>query len=98
MTMAWGIDVSVAELVQKLVNTRLRIERVKLMKKIQTLEERAVRQGVSPKSFKDLRKELEKTIPLSADRIDRALVLPRKPEGVWRRRYLAVRQKPGSVF
>lgn len=96
--MAWGIDVPVNELVQKLVETRLRIARVKLVQRLQRLNEQAQRQGLSLEGFKDLKNGLERTIPLAPDRVDRALVLPRKSTGVWRRRYLSVKPKPGSVF
>lgn len=98
MSMAWGIDIPVNELVQKLVETRLRIARVELIQRLQRLEEQAQRHGLKTKGFKDLQKEIERTISLAPDRVDRALVLPRKPSGVWRRRYLTVQSKPGSVF
>ena len=98
MNMAWGIDVPFVELTQRLVDTRLRVERLKLLQKIQRLEERISLKSPSPKRFNDLRQALEKTTPLRPDRVDRALVLPRKPAGIWRQRYLSVQSKPGSVF
>lgn len=96
--MAWGIDIPLVELTQKLVDTRLRVERLKLLQRIQRLEERITLRGTPPKSLNDLRKALQAATPLAPDRVDRALVLPRKPAGVWRRRYLSVQTKPGSVF
>lgn len=96
--MAWGFDSSLAVLVQQLVDTRLRVERIKLLQKLQRLEERISLKGVPPKSLNDLRTALQKAVPLAPDRVDRELVLPRKSAGVWRRRYLSVKSKPGSVF
>lgn len=96
--MAWGFDVPFVELAQQLVDTRLRIERVKLLQRLRTLEDRVALKGVETKSLKDLRKELSRVTPKAPDRIDRALVLPSKPSGVWRRKYLEVQSKPGSVF
>jgi hypothetical protein len=96
--MAWGIDVPLAELAQRLVDTRLRVERIRLAQRLQALEAKAGSLGVSTKELRDLRRSLQQATPLSPDRVDRALVLPSKPAGVWRRRYLAVHSKPGSVF
>lgn len=96
--MPWGNDFPFAELAQKLIDTRLRAERVRLAQRLQALEARAAAQGLPTKGLQDLRKTLQQAIPLEPDRVDKALVLPRKPAGVWRRRFLSVQTKPGSVF
>jgi hypothetical protein len=96
--MAWGIDVPLAELAQRLVDTRLRVERIRLAHRVQMLEARVSQHGLSAEDLRAFRKSLQQATPLARDRVDRALVFPPKSVGVWRRRYLAVQTKPGSVF
>jgi len=96
--MAWGNDFPLVDLAQRLVDTRLRAERIRLVQRLQGIEVRADLQGLSTKELKDLRKALQQPTLLAADRVDPALVLRSKPEGIWRRRYLSVQSKPGSVF
>jgi hypothetical protein len=96
--MSWGIDASLMELTQKLVDTRLRVERIRLAQRLQALEASAENFGVQATDLRDLRKKLGQATALAPDRVDRFLVLPRKPAGVWRRKYLTVHAKPGSVF
>lgn len=97
-SMSWDIDLPLADLAQRLVDTRLRAERLRLGQQLQALEARVSRQGLPTKGFKDLRTALQATAPENPERVDRALVLLRKPKGVWRKRYLTVQTKPGSVF
>jgi hypothetical protein len=96
--MAWGTDFPLAELAQHLMDTRLRVERLRLGQRLQSLESRAALLGLPTKDLRDLRRSLRHTGSQAPDRVDTALVLPRKPKGVWRQRYLAVQLKPGSVF
>lgn len=96
--MAWGFNVPLADLTQKLVDTRLRVERIRLGQRIQALEAQSEARGLPTKELRNLRKSLQYDPMPAPDRIDRALVLPSKPAGVWRKRYLAVTSKPGSVF
>ena len=96
--MSWGLDFPLVELAQRLVSTRLRVERLRLAQRIQAVEAQAVAQGASPIPLKDLRAALNPLVPPAHDRVDRALVLPRKAEGYWRKRYLTPRTMPGSVF
>ena len=96
--MPWGNDFPFAELAQKLIETRLRVERVSLAQRLQSLEDRAAGQGHRITGVRDLLKSIQLTSPPDPARVDKALVSPRKPAGVWRQRYLVVRSKPGSVF
>lgn len=96
--MSWGNEFPFADLAQRLIETRLRAERVRLAQRLQTLEARAEARGFETQGLRDLRKSLQHTSAPAPDRVDKALVLPRKPDGVWRRRYLSVRTRPGSVF
>jgi len=96
--MAWGTDFPLVEVAQQLLETRLRAERLRLGQRLQALESRVEARGLPTEGFKDLRKALFPPTPPAPDRVDPSLVLLRKPKGVWRRKYLAVRVKPGSVF
>lgn len=96
--MSWGIDLPLVDLAQRLMDTRLRAERLRLGQRLQSLESRVAGFGLPTKGFKDLRNELQKATPENPERVDRALVLLRKPKGIWRRKYLAVQARPGSVF
>ena len=96
--MTWGTDFQWGEVVQRLVDTRLRTERIRLAQRLQAVEARAARAGLSTKELRDLRKALQPIVVLAPGRVDPVLVLPRKPEGIWRRRYLKVTTKPGSIF
>lgn len=96
--MTWGTDFQWGDVAQRLVDTRLRAERIRLAQKLQTVEARAARAGMDTKELRGLRKSLQPVVVLAPDRVDPVLVLPRKPEGIWRRRYLKVVTKPGSIF
>ena len=96
--MSWDTDFKLAEVLQRLVETRLRVERVRLAQRIQSLESRVALDGKPTTNLGDLRKSLLPPIPPDPKRVDLALVHPQRPDGVWRRRYLAVKQQPGSVF
>ena len=96
--MFWGTNHQLADLTQQLVETLLRAERLKLAQHLHVLEARAVTQGVVTSGFGDLRKTLKQVTLDAPDRVDRSLLLLRKPSGIWRRKYLAVQVKPGSVF
>jgi len=96
--MVWDTDFPLAELAQKLIDTRLRVERVRLAQRLQMLGERVERQGLQAPGIQDLFQTLQQATPLPVDRVDRALVPSTKKAGVWRRRYLVVQNKPGSVF
>jgi hypothetical protein len=101
--MAWDNDFPLADLVQRLVDTRLRTERIRLAQQLQRLEAHAERQGFATKELRDLRASLQppslpSTEAEAVDRVDQALVSPRRPAGIWRRQYLAIQTKPGSIF
>ena len=96
--MSWGTDFPFIDLAQRIIETRLRAERLSLARRLQSLESRAESQKLPTGGLKDLRKSLLQATPAAPDRVDRLLVLPRKSTGFWRRRYLAVTVKPGSVF
>lgn len=96
--MAWDTDFPLVALAQKLVDTRLRTERLRMAQRLHSLETRAAIQGLPTQPLKALRQSLQQATLSSADRVDRSLVLLSKPVGVWRRKYLSVQTKPGSVF
>ena len=96
--MSWDTDLQLADVVQRLMETRLRVERLRIAQRLQALEARVVSSGGAPIDLSGLRKALVPPGPLAPDRVDQALVQPRKPAGIWRRRYLAVQTKPGSIF
>ena len=103
--MVWGNDFPLADLVQRLIDTRLRAERLRLAQQLQRLEAHAERQGFATKELHDLRASLQPpSLPpaevetKAVDRVDQALVSPQRPAGIWRRQYLAIQTKPGSVF
>jgi hypothetical protein len=96
--MTWHAGVPLLDLAQRLIDVRLRVERIRLARRIQSLESRVSSHGINPKELREVRKSLQQRTYLAPDRIDRELVLPRKPAGIIRRRYLTVKSKPGSVF
>ena len=96
--MSWDTDFKLVEVVQRLIEVRLRVERVRLAQRLQSLESRVAIDGKATTNLRDLRKALLPPTPDDPKRVDRALVLPKRPDGVWRKRYLNVQQKPGSVF
>lgn len=97
-SMLWDSVSPLSEMVQLLATTRLRVERLRLMQKVQQLEGTLATNGVISPTFAALKNSLHVPTPGASDRVDRLLVLPRKAGGVWRRKYLTVRMKPGSVF
>jgi len=101
----WDNDFPLVDLVQRLIDTRLRAERLRLAQQLQRLEAHAARQGFVTKELQSLRAALQPLTPsppspavTAIDRIDQALVSPQRPVGVWRRQYLAIQTKPGSIF
>ena len=96
--MPWDNVSPVTDLVTRLMDLRLRIERLRLAQRLQRFEELAERKGLPITALRGVRRGLRDTEPLPDDWIDRALVLPRKPMGVWRKRYTTVVTRPGSVF
>jgi len=96
--MLWDSVSPLSEMVQLLATTRLRVERLRLMQRVQQLEGTLATNGVVSPTFTALKNSLHSPVAETADRVDRMLVLPRKAGGVWRRKYLTVRMKPGSVF
>jgi hypothetical protein len=96
--MPWDNVSPVTDLVSRLIDFRLRIERVRLAQRLHQLEELAATQGLPREDLRAARYGLKVDSPLPDDWLDRALVLPRKPAGVWQRRYTKVVTRPGSVF
>ena len=96
--MSWGTSLPLVDLVQHLVDTRLRSERIRLAQRLQSLEGQAKAIGVPAAGLKTLLKGVDVPGILSPTRIDTELVSPQKPAGVWRKRYLTVKTKPGSIF
>lgn len=96
--MAWDTTLPVIEVAQQLMNTRLRVERLRLAQIVNGLEKRAQLQGLPVDAFQKIRAALNQVDAPGPQSVDRALVLPRKPKGVWRKTYLTVQSKPGSIF
>lgn len=96
--MSWDTDFQLVDVAQRLIETRLRVERLRIAQRLQALEARVTASGGAPLDLSGLRKALVPPSPPAPDRVDRALVLPRKLAGVWRKRYLTVQTKPGSIF
>lgn len=84
---------------QQLLNLQLRAERVALLQKAQALERQAAARGLDSTPLKQAVAQLAKEHrPNRPDAVDELLVSPPKPKGTWRKTYLSVRLKPGSVF
>jgi hypothetical protein len=97
--MSWGNIVPLVSLTQQLVETRLRSERIRLAQRLRMIEDQAARQGITPPALRRLLKGVPGALPIPpVDRVDVALVTPPKPDGIWRKKYLAVRTRTGSIF
>lgn len=96
--MPWDNVSPVADLVQRLIDLRLRAERIRLGQRLRQVEDLASRRGLPVSELREARQSLRVTTPLPPDWVDRALVLPRKPAGIWQKRYTTVVVRPGSVF
>lgn len=96
--MSWGSDFPLFDLAQQLMETRLRAERLRLAQKVQQLENRARAQGTPTLPLTKLRHSLSQPLTLRVEKPDSSLRVPSKSPGRWRKRYLVVDVKAGSVF
>ena len=97
--MAWTNDLPIVRITQHLLELQLRAEKLTLVQRVQALERQATARGLDSTPLKHAAEKLiNEPRPLRPDAVDTSLVSPAKPKGVWRKTFLTVRQKPGSVF